>query len=310
MDSGWSYEYTQDGRVTNLYLTYLDPEVYDRAAYEAAAEALLAECVFPGMTDEQIALSIHDALAARCSYDSTLTRVTEYDALVTGSAVCQGYAEAYMDLMNRAGVECVYVPSEGMDHGWNQVCLDGQWYHVDVTWDDPTPDKAGFVGHDRFLLSDEQALGQGYSGWESVHACASEWAGFWQEKDSAIIWTDAETCYLRRTTDGGYEILRRNGDAETVLYSFDLHYTGLGAQPGQQVHYYHEGLSLVENGLYFTDTHQVCRLDLTTGEVSAVYEHDVDAQGTVLVGSFCDGATLYLTTLDAEGNVGQMQVEL
>lgn len=24
------------------------------------------------------------------------------------------------------------------DHAWNQVCLDGDWYCVDVTWDDPT----------------------------------------------------------------------------------------------------------------------------------------------------------------------------
>ena len=44
-----------------------------------------------------------------------------------------------MDLL---GIECITVEGSAYggtsDHAWNQVCLDGDWYCVDVTWDDPT----------------------------------------------------------------------------------------------------------------------------------------------------------------------------
>jgi transglutaminase/protease-like cytokinesis protein 3 len=43
-----------------------------------------------------------------------------------------------MDLL---GIECVSVHGSAYDdreeHAWNMVKLDGGWYCVDVTWDDP-----------------------------------------------------------------------------------------------------------------------------------------------------------------------------
>ena len=34
--------------------------------------------------------------------------------------------------------------------------LGGKWYHIDVTWDDPTPDQKGYIGYKYFLLSDQE----------------------------------------------------------------------------------------------------------------------------------------------------------
>ena len=42
-----------------------------------------------------------------------------------------------------------------MNHIWNLIKIDGKWYHVDVTWDDPIMDKPGRVKHDNFLRSDD-----------------------------------------------------------------------------------------------------------------------------------------------------------
>ena len=43
-----------------------------------------------------------------------------------------------MDLL---GIECITVVGASFgsseDHAWNMVKLDGAWYCVDVTWDDP-----------------------------------------------------------------------------------------------------------------------------------------------------------------------------
>lgn len=43
--------------------------------------------------------------------------------------------------MDMLEVECITVygtpNSSGVEHSWNQVKLDGDWYCVDCAWDDP-----------------------------------------------------------------------------------------------------------------------------------------------------------------------------
>lgn len=44
--------------------------------------------------------------------------------------------------MDMLEVECITVygtpNSSGVEHSWNQVKLDGDWYCVDCAWDDPS----------------------------------------------------------------------------------------------------------------------------------------------------------------------------
>lgn len=64
----------------------------------------------------------------------------------TQGPVCEGYARAFKVLCDQIGIPCVLVDgkaksqagSSGEDHMWNYVQLDGAWYAVDVTWNDPT----------------------------------------------------------------------------------------------------------------------------------------------------------------------------
>lgn len=89
---------------------------------------------------------IHDALCKATVYDSNFDRglgntvYTSYGALVNGHAVCEGYARAFKLLCRSAGLECILITgdSKGVGHMWNMVKLEGEWYHVDVTWDDLT----------------------------------------------------------------------------------------------------------------------------------------------------------------------------
>ena len=60
-----------------------------------------------------------------------------YGALVNRVAVCSGYARAFNVLCDACDVPSMYISSSEMNHAWNQVCLEGKWYHVDVTWEDP-----------------------------------------------------------------------------------------------------------------------------------------------------------------------------
>lgn len=75
--------------------------------------------------------------------------------------VCERYAKAFQLLMNACGIECIYIPgtANGSGHGWNKVKLDGDWYNVDVTWDDPTSGNGTpILSHDYFNVTDAKLL--------------------------------------------------------------------------------------------------------------------------------------------------------
>lgn len=63
----------------------------------------------------------------------------------TEGPVCEGYARAFKVLCDKLQIPCVLVDghakadpySDGEAHMWNFVQVDGAWYAVDVTWNDP-----------------------------------------------------------------------------------------------------------------------------------------------------------------------------
>ena len=87
-----------------------------------------------GSTQWETALNLHDWLVTHVYYDQNL----EYygaDLILRGYGVCDGYTKAFCMLCQKAGIPVRRIV--GGDHAWNAVQLDGQWYYVDCTWDDP-----------------------------------------------------------------------------------------------------------------------------------------------------------------------------
>jgi hypothetical protein len=86
---------------------------------------------------------------------------TPYGALVQGSAVCDGYSTAFNLMMKLMGVECELVYGRAsyngylQPHAWNRIKIEGKYYHIDVTWDDPVPDKGDAVSYTYFNLTDK-----------------------------------------------------------------------------------------------------------------------------------------------------------
>lgn len=70
--------------------------------------------------------------------DGTLTdyQRTALGALETRRTVCEGYARAFKDIAERAGLEVKYIlgwaPNNGF-HAWNAIKCDGDWYFIDPT---------------------------------------------------------------------------------------------------------------------------------------------------------------------------------
>lgn len=109
----------------------------NRAAEAAANEIML------GVNDEMTTYDklkyFHDYLITHCESDSEDAYAnTIYGALVRGKALCEGYAKSFSYLCNKAGIENIIVTGEtDTAHMWNMVKIDGNWYHIDVTWDKP-----------------------------------------------------------------------------------------------------------------------------------------------------------------------------
>lgn len=108
-------------------------------------------------------LNVHDILCANVEYldDCVWDRHTAVGALLDRKAVCDGYAKAFKWIMDCMEVECRIITGKGMSngaensHAWNLVKIDGNWRHVDVTYDANSNWRKDRV-YDYFSLTGEQ----------------------------------------------------------------------------------------------------------------------------------------------------------
>lgn len=90
-------------------------------------------------------MQAHNWIVDNVSYntDESNNNANLYGALYDKKVVCEGYARLFKSLMDKMDIPCVFVSGVGIsgekteDHAWNYVLLKGEWYAVDVTWDDP-----------------------------------------------------------------------------------------------------------------------------------------------------------------------------
>ena len=131
---------------------------------DSAVNKILAGCN-DSMSDYEKVKYFNNTLTAINSYNADIY-VSDAEAYECTSAlngrtrtrgpVCEGYANALKVLCDYADIPCVLVDGEaGLDgetgpHMWNYVQLDGAWYAVDTTWNDPY-----VVGNDAALSGEE-----------------------------------------------------------------------------------------------------------------------------------------------------------
>ncbi len=108
------------------------------------------------------AMLLHDEIVLDMRYD--LSNRSNYTFAMDKYGVCVNYAELYAYLLGQLGIKTEIVDSVVVGdagHEWMKICLDGKWYNIDPTWDDPTYtenslDDPGKVPHEYFLLSDSR----------------------------------------------------------------------------------------------------------------------------------------------------------
>ena len=264
------------GEVLRLLIDYEDEAATMEEEYEQEVAAVL-KGINPSWSDLEKLLYIHDYIATNCCYDLELEKRSAYDALVGHSAVCTGYALAFEDLVSRVGIEAGYVTSKALRHAWNIVNLDGKYYYVDVTWDDPVvwmdsaQTKQGFMykmnaGH-YFFLKSQSEFNHGETDWavdgkeiydlyentEYDNACWSDAAG--------VTITEEDGIYVIGSGAEIYRCTAANPAGDFVIQV-----------PAVGTYYFSYGsIVTIENRIYVCNEYTIYRLDSEKSELKEVY---------------------------------------
>lgn len=116
----------------------------EQQAVTNAIEAFKQTYITEDMSDFEKEIMILRWLVENCKYqiDTANGTATAYGCIVNGKAQCAGYADAFLQTAKACGLNVRYVRSD--THAWNVIELDGDWYHVDPTWEDAA-DGQGFL---------------------------------------------------------------------------------------------------------------------------------------------------------------------
>lgn len=106
-------------------------------------DAILARIITEQMTPLQKIIAVHDYIIRAYDYEMNTTGspFTVYTFMHEKQGVCMAYALLFQKMMEAVDIPCHYVVGKAdgesdLGHAWNMVELDGQWYHIDATWND------------------------------------------------------------------------------------------------------------------------------------------------------------------------------
>ena len=117
-----------------------------------AAKNVIEKEISDNMSDYEKELAVHDWMTGWSSFDMNMfshapavraeaDNRNPYGFFINKSAMCHGYSSTFQLFMDMLDIECITVfgtpGGNGVEHSWNMVRLDGDWYCVDTAWDDP-----------------------------------------------------------------------------------------------------------------------------------------------------------------------------
>ena len=152
-----TYETAAEMKSVSMYYTY-DREAAEKMQKQMEREAdRIISSLSSTQNEAQKLLMIHDRICAGCRYEKTLNSDNAYGCLIEGAAQCEGYAMAFLYVARRAGLEMMCVPGKtdkGEAHIWNIAKIGGNYYNMDITWDDDDTYE-GETAHVCFAVPDD-----------------------------------------------------------------------------------------------------------------------------------------------------------
>lgn len=114
---------------------------------------------------KEIIKIVHDYVINNSKYDSEKSdkAINKYSSniaygpLIEGYGLCGGYTDSMAIFLDYYDIPNFRVISE--NHIWNAVYLDGKWYHLDLTWDDPVvSDGSNVLEYTFFLINTKELI--------------------------------------------------------------------------------------------------------------------------------------------------------
>ena len=154
-------EFDSLGKVTiRITHTYTNEQI---TKIEQKIEEIKQKILTNDMSTEDKIKAIHDYIINNTKYDTDRSdkKVTKYESdnaygtLIENYAICGGYADSMKLFLEDLNIPNYKISSE--NHIWNLVYLNNNWYHLDLTWDDPVAtDGKDILEYDYFLITSEE----------------------------------------------------------------------------------------------------------------------------------------------------------
>ncbi len=286
IDTGYSYYYGVDSSgdiyVTKVVFYYnMTSDEYSSALAEVEQwmDGIMS-MTDSSFSDSDFALFFHDYLCTNYKYDTDYKIHNLYEFIKNRKGVCEAYTLAYSALLGNAGVDSSFAVSDDMNHAWNLVSIDGEWYHADVTWDDPVGLVPGMARHTYFLKSDAAISSDelGHYSWISPYICDST------DYDDSVI-GDATSPFAY---SGGMWYYMYNNDLYVTdspevsgkLYkNLNLYWYVWGETSRYYVGYF-GGLIAHDGHLYLNSCDSIIEIDTADGSMSEIYNY-TDGDGYI-----------------------------
>lgn len=264
--------------------------------YNEEINKMLA-CIDSRMSALEKCLAIHEYMVTHYEYDRTYSIYDVEGMLNNGRGVCQAYSETFKLMMDKLGIPCEIVLSESMDHAWNMVKINGYWYHIDVTWDDPlwgdeSMDLFGDSRHEYFLVSDSEMLNRDHYDWESPYKATST------KYDNEFWYTDVE--YSNLSYKDGYwywygkyfrnSIVDKNGPC-VLKYSFADNKVSRANKKDLSDYNYHSSYYLNKGYIYSKYRDKIIRTNISNNDFNVMY---TKTDGNEILGFYADDDMLYV----------------
>ena len=151
-----SITFNFDNNVIEITIEHSYSEEQKKAINEQV-DKIINENIKDNMSTKQKIKTIHDYIINETNYDTLKTKNikdttyksnTAYGVLIEHYGICSGYSDTMAIFLDKLNIINYKISND--QHIWNLVYLNGDWLHLDLTWDDPVSDKN--ITRDNYFL--------------------------------------------------------------------------------------------------------------------------------------------------------------
>lgn len=152
--------YDDTGEITiKIKHLYSDSEI---KRIDKDIDNILSDLINDSMDDTEKIRVLHDYVINNTKYDVLRANegASSYDSsrilgvLYDHYSICSGYADIMAVMLYKLGIKNFKVASE--THVWNALYINGEWLHLDLTWDDPVSSSGkDILDHTYFLVNND-----------------------------------------------------------------------------------------------------------------------------------------------------------